>query len=936
MSIFLVWGCSKEETPTAEDTKAPVVGTSISFSDIRYNSITLSWGEATDEVTPKEKLQYRVVTSSTYININTVSECVNITGDAVLRDWSEYVPSHTLSDLTPETTFWFAVLVRDEKGNMAIYYPQQARTLADDAPRPGTAISVTGRTETSISLQWGAATDLNYSSDELEYRLVKADSATKIDTVNEALAISGADLIQDWTKNFLEHNITGLTMGTRYYFTVLVRNPKLKAALYSPTMATTIDTEVPTVGGNISFSGIEWDRVTVNWPAATDNLTLQGDLYYKVVRAANSTDIDTIAEANAITGDNLVMNWSRNKLSVTSINLSEYTGYYFAVLVKDEQDNMALYAPQFVRTKDVHAPTVPVMENVGGIDYYVTYSDITGTSLKITWKQADDPDPGTATGSLQYRLVWAESADDIDQAYKIAASSNVVSGYDWVAGSSLSWNVNDQHTATKSSLTSQTVYYFAVAVRDSDGNMSVYSPRMVKTKDITPPTPGVLTISPNDVHSTWVKLSFTEAEDTNYAKEQLQYRVKRGGIIIHDWAIFAGNYDNGVKVEGLTNNTAYSFTVEVKDPEENIAQYNVVNITTHSSWEVLGMEDFAETSNDDTFALRIIGGVPHVAYLDGVQSRWQYVTVQKFSSGAWSAVGEAGFSGEIALQVDLEADASGNPHVGYVAYNGNYPLAKVMKYASSWSAISGIPAPTGSVLYLDLAMNGSYPGLLYVDKYIESSILKYAPRIFEYNGSSWSGLSELGNIASGTEAYLSIALEYDKATTPVPFVSFNDIGNSNKLTVNKYESLAWSAVGSAGFSSKPVMFSQLAFDSGNTPFIAYLDMETNGMVVRVKKLNGSVWEDVGTSPINTGGYATGLSLAISGTTPYVAFSDSTKSYKARVMKLKSDGSAWEYVEYVSSGISSTYVNNISIALDGTGNPYIAFRQNNKLNVMVYK
>ncbi len=340
------FGCSKDNTSPAEDTKAPAVSTEVTFGDIKYNSITLSWGEATDDVTPKDRLQYRVLTSSTYININTVSECAKATGDAVVRDWSEYVPSLTISDLSQETVYWFAVLVRDEKGNMALYYPQQARTLANNAPTPGIAVYFNDeeKTETSVHVRWGAATDANYKSEELEYRLVKADSAAKIDTVNEALAVSGDDLVMDWSQNVLDTVVTGLSMGTRYYFAVLVRNPKLKTALYSPKMTTTKDTEAPTPQGTISFSGIEGDSITLNWPSALDNLTPAVDLYYKAVWASNSSDIDTVGKANS--SPNVVMDWTKNTCSASATGLSEYTTYYFAVLVKDEQDNMALYAPE--------------------------------------------------------------------------------------------------------------------------------------------------------------------------------------------------------------------------------------------------------------------------------------------------------------------------------------------------------------------------------------------------------------------------------------------------------------------------------------------------------------------------------------------------------------------------------------------------------------
>ncbi|MCX7679211.1 MAG: fibronectin type III domain-containing protein [Spirochaetes bacterium] len=968
-AVYSICRCSSKEEPKMfDDTTPPVPGTPITFTGVRSTSITISWGEASDDVTLKEKLQYRVVTSPTYININTTVECANLSGNAVVREWSEYVPSITLTGLVPQTTYWFSVLVRDEKGNMAIYYPQQVRTFGDDAPTPGSAITFNdaARTENSIYAMWGAAKDVNYSSDVLEYRMVKSDSASKIDTVSEALAVSGSDLVMDWTQNVLEKQVTGLSMGTRYFFAVLVRNPKLKVALYSPKMTTTRDTKAPTVGGNIYFTNVEADTITVNWPAATDNLTLQGDLYYKVVRANTVEEIDTIEEANQ--SSNVVLNWTRNKLSVTASGLSEYTKYYFGVLVKDEQNNMALYAPQFQYTKDIRSPVVTPIEIINDFPYYIKYHNVTDNSLNIAIVQADDPDPGTPPGELLYRVVWAHDPSEIDQADEISWHSNVVKttntnvrstngiNYDWVKGSSLFWDYQNQHTIPIENLDDATTYYFAIAVRDWYGNAGMYSPRAVKTKDITPPTPGVLTISPNDVHSTWVKLAFTEAQDNSYSNAELQYRVVIASSsndidtveevlaitnsfpaqpgIVHDWAKFDPYYDGGIKVNELTNNNTYYFAVAVKDPENNAALYGPVQVKTHVSWEPVGVENFATTANTDSFALRIVKDIPHVVYLDGAASRFEHVTVQRYEAGEWSALGEAGFSGEAAVSVDLESDGSGNVYVGYIAYNNDSPIAKVAAHTSGiWNHIGGIPNPFGKIQQLDLAMKGSSPAIFVIDKYVDEGTTKWAPRLFEFS-SSWNEITGIGNVGVGNDAYVFGALGYD--ADMIPYLSFNDVYSGNRITVKAYKNSMWVYPGELGFSNYPIMFSQIAFDTLKTPHVAYLELYPEGMIVRVKKCDAGSWVNVGYSPIDTGGYANALSLAMVGNIPYVAFSDSTKEHKARVMKLRSTALGWEYVEYINSGISPTSVNNISIALDSSGMPYIAFRQNNKLTVMVYK
>jgi hypothetical protein len=155
----------------------------------------------------------------------------------------------------------------------------------------------------------------------------------------------------DWTRTHRADG-AGLT-GARPTTSALVRDSAGNTTLYSPKSVTTgaaPDTTPPTTGTAISFSGTGHTATTVNWGAATDNVTAPASLQYKLVRASAAGSIDTVGEANAISDANLVMDWTASVTGRTASGLSMGTTYYFAVVVRDGADNMSLYAPQSVTT----------------------------------------------------------------------------------------------------------------------------------------------------------------------------------------------------------------------------------------------------------------------------------------------------------------------------------------------------------------------------------------------------------------------------------------------------------------------------------------------------------------------------------------------------------------------------------------------------------
>lgn len=110
----------------AIDEAAPVVGElMISTEDITTLTMRARWSAADDTGTAKENLEYKVF-FSTANNITNFADAE--ANGTVLVNWVKNVYSATKSGLTANTTYYFAVFVRDQKGYVSAYTPKSATT----------------------------------------------------------------------------------------------------------------------------------------------------------------------------------------------------------------------------------------------------------------------------------------------------------------------------------------------------------------------------------------------------------------------------------------------------------------------------------------------------------------------------------------------------------------------------------------------------------------------------------------------------------------------------------------------------------------------------------------------------------------------------------------------------------------------------------------
>nr|MBP7584234.1 fibronectin type III domain-containing protein [Spirochaetota bacterium] len=649
--------------------------------------------------------------------------------------------------------------------------------------------------------------------------------------------------------------------------------------------------------------------------------------------------------------------------SAKAVGLAEYTGYYFAVVVRDEWNNMAIYPPIQLKTLDVRDPVVG-----SGI----VISNKTKNSMRVTWGQAADAVPGVNPADLQYRLVMASDPSKISDPKDAANTGDVVMEWKFGGGTGgLTWDMEDKTFYDVTGLAEGETYYFAVVVKDLDGNMSGYAPVGDATLDETPPSIGTGVVVA-DERSTSLKVSWGEADDNITPTENLQYKLVIAdssgaidtkakveaisatypstipGIVLVGGNEWMNHPEHGVTVTGLTLGNTYYFAVMVKDAAGNTSLYAPSGGTTKKSWEPIGEATFPLTSYNDSFSLKLnTSNIPYVAYLEGTMGIEGRVSVMKYNGGTWSLVGSAGFSGEAATSVNLEIASDGTPYVVYKVASDTTPSdrrGRVMKYtgsgASGWEYI-GSYISTTEAFYCGLALRPSdnVPAVIFSDSTsnYQLNVQSYVPSVWTQFGLLAEAATNpiVNSIAYSTASNLYVS--YLDPTSPVPPAT-----PVMKVTVQCYNGSAWSGVGDAKFGSGEIFYAALALGSDNVPYVALMnDIDpTTGLniIATVMKLNGAAWERVGSNDSLSGGQVSSLTLAISGTVPYVAFSDNANSWKASVMSYTGGGTTgWEAVG--SRGLTADSVGFLSLVIDSGGKPYMAYRDvanSNKLTVVVYQ
>ncbi|HVK62394.1 MAG TPA: DUF1554 domain-containing protein [Bdellovibrionales bacterium] len=178
----------------------------------------------------------------------------------------------------------------------------------------------------------------------------------------------------------------------------------------SPTGVIDEESEAVVAGTAVSFSGLYDQELTVSWGDASGG---SGDLEYKLVTSTQLTDLDTVDEADALTGASVLMDWSSDtSVDLTTVTAGTYN--YYAVIVRDEEGAKELYTPKGrIQGKVIYKTVAEYNGNLGGI---------TGADAKCA---ASQPDGVDTTATVRAFIV----DDGVREACDDATCANSI---DWV------------------------------------------------------------------------------------------------------------------------------------------------------------------------------------------------------------------------------------------------------------------------------------------------------------------------------------------------------------------------------------------------------------------------------------------------------------------------------------------------------------------------
>ena len=531
---------------TTSDTNAPTSPANLVASNITQTTLNLNWSVSTDDTAVTG---YDVYQNGTKISTVTSN-------------------SYSVTGLSDDTAYNFSVTAFDSAANISsasntvfITTLPVPDTIVPTAP---TSLTSSNSSQTSVDLSWTASTD--------------------------NVAVTGYDVFQNTiliaSVSSTNYSVSGLTSETSYNFSVKAKdaagntsnesNIVIVTTESAPTNGTTSELliseyvegssnnkalEIANFTGNtVDLSSYSLKKATNGSGSFSSVLNLSGNLANgQVYVIANNSATSTILNIANLT-DSSVMSFNGNdavglfkndvlidlignasssanfaqnvtlqrKSSITNPN-STYTTTEWDSLAQDTFSGLGNHIIDGGTTPDTTAPSAPNS---------LIASNISETSVNLT---------------------WSVSTDD-----------TAVTGYDVYNGINLIGStVNNNYSV--SNLQVATSYSFSVFAKDEAGNISTSSNNVnVTTVDLTNPSAPSGIVATN---ITQTSLDLTWAASTDNVAV-ISYDVLNGGSIIG--AVSSTNFS----VNGLTENTAYNFSIVAKDAAGNTAESNSVSAST--------------------------------------------------------------------------------------------------------------------------------------------------------------------------------------------------------------------------------------------------------------------------------------------------------------------------------------------------------------------
>ena len=388
---------------TLPDTTPPATITLFLTDSPTSTSVALTWVAPGDDGYTGNASGYVVKYSTTgpIDSGNWNSASIYIQSWVPLRN--NTVETHTLTGLTPGTTYWFAVEAYDDVPNYgAVSNSPSATTKASDTIVPATItdLQTVARTSTSVTITWTAPGDEGMNGNATGY-MVKYSTTGRITASNWS---SATTYPQTWTpaKNGSTetHVITGLSPGTEYWFAVEAYDEMLNYSEVSnsPNAVTSMppETTAPAAIADLAAGTATSTSVVLTW-TAPGNDGMKGDATGYIVKYSATGPITADNWSSATTYQ---QSWTPAKNGTaethTVTDLTPGAKYWFAVVAFDEVPNYSGVSNSPSATTGL-APDTTAPAVIADL----AASTATSTSITLTWTApGDNGYVGNATGYI--------------------------------------------------------------------------------------------------------------------------------------------------------------------------------------------------------------------------------------------------------------------------------------------------------------------------------------------------------------------------------------------------------------------------------------------------------------------------------------------------------------------------------------------------------
>lgn len=225
-----------------------------------WNSITLTWTTPGDDSLSGTATQFDIRYSTSPITAANFSSATRWTSGVPTPLVSGTQQSVQVTGLTAATTYYFAMKTADDAGNWSgiSNTPSKTTSVAPDVTRPAPiAMTITGQTDTTVTVQWTAVGDDSLTGTATTYDLrystaaITAANFSSASTVSNEPAPAVAGTVQSVT-------VHGLSRQVTYYFAIKVADevPNWSGISNVPSV-TTPDTMPPAAITNLAL-GLFW------------------------------------------------------------------------------------------------------------------------------------------------------------------------------------------------------------------------------------------------------------------------------------------------------------------------------------------------------------------------------------------------------------------------------------------------------------------------------------------------------------------------------------------------------------------------------------------------------------------------------------------------------------------------------------------------------